>query len=114
MASSHSGSAPVLRATRVMTVIIAAHLQVDSSPGVLTRSGSQKLAEAVDTAFGEAGPHPGGVVVVDLHKDLAFPVQGGEDVAPLVGHRQLDNSVEGPEPIGQRLQEHLDVLTADG
>jgi hypothetical protein len=78
--------------------------------GDCSSTGGQELAEAVDPASREAGPDPGGPVVVDLDQHLALPVEGGQDVAPFVGDRQLDHGVEGPQPVGQGLQEGLHAL----
>ena len=41
-------------------------------------------------------------------------MQGGQHVAPFVGDRQLDHGVEGPEPVGEGVEQAPDALAGDG
>src|SRR5262249_19674822 len=69
-----------------------------------------ELPEPVDVGLGDAGADAGLPVAVHLDEHVAFAMQRGDDVAPVVRDGELHDGVECPQPGGHDLLELLDPL----
>src|SRR5262245_66410335 len=75
-----------------------------------TTIGDDELPEPADAGLGDTSADAGLAVAVHFDEHVAFAMQRGDDVAPLVRDGQLHHGIERPQPGGDDLLELLDTL----